>query len=367
MESRKTLIERSSPSFLKDGSDREVTLRTRCRPEVAYLELSELDHALEANKGHVLAVLYYGGDAPITQSLAHPAIQIDLAQFNSPPLAEVWTSQVPVTYQSDDQISAAMNDEVVFGRIEVEEPGGSCLDELTYAAYSRILGYTQQLRYQHLLRIWNHFPAINREQQGVERYRRFCVGRHRAFSEYGSNFKRLLPAGTAVGTNSGPLQIYFLAGTHEGRHIENPRQVSAYEYPAIYGPRSPAFARATLEPLPEPQRLFIAGTSSIVGHSTEHAGDPTAQTLETLRNLQTLIQHVRAGGSSTSSETLRHALLKVYVRHDQDIPLVKEIIQQNTKEPRGVLYLQGDMCRKELLVEIETVVPLIQAAGKPSP
>ena len=93
----------------------------------------------------------------------------------------------------------------------------------------------------------------------------------RAFAD----FPQTLPAGTAVGTMSGPLKIHFLAARQPGTHVENPRQVSAYEYPRVYGPCSPSFARATLRPSISGSHLLIAGTASVVGHVSEHIGDPS--------------------------------------------------------------------------------------------
>ena len=217
---------------------------------------------------------------------ACPVVCLDLPQLNEPPLAEVWTSTLPVTYHQAEGIHFAMNDEVLFGVLQLEESPGTPLDIVTYTGYRRLLVQTQALGYPHLLRVWNYFPSINLESNGLERYQRFCVGRHQALAENLPDFQRMLPAGTAVGTTSGPLQIYFLASTQPGTPVENPRQMNAYEYPRVYGPRSPAFARATLRPSISGSHLFIAGTASVVGHASQHVGMPYQQTLETLHNLE---------------------------------------------------------------------------------
>ena len=154
-----------------------------------------------------------------------------MPQFNGPPLAEVWTSTLPVTYHQAEGIHCAMNDEVLFGALQLEESPGMLLDTVTYTAYRRLLVQARALGYPHLLRVWNYFPHINRESDGLERYQRFCAGRHQALAEGLWDFPRTLPAGTAVGTMSGPLKIHFLAARQPGTHVENPRQVSAYEYP----------------------------------------------------------------------------------------------------------------------------------------
>ena len=176
-----------------------------------------------------------------------------------------------------------------------------------------------------------------------------------------SDFRRHLPAATAIGTRSGPVQIYFLAGKTHGLHLENPRQVSAYKYPPLYGPRSPSFARATLYDAGHEQRLFIAGTSSIVGHASRHPGDPYRQSVETLRNIETVIATARSlrDGTGrpiglTTQET--QTLLKVYVRHPEDFPVVQTAFDEHLRFPARCLYLSGAICRANLLVEAEAVI-----------
>ena len=55
-----------------------------------------------------------------------------------------------------------------------------------------------------------------------------------------------VPAACALGSRNGsPLVIYFLASRQPVTPVENPRQISAYDYPAQYGPK-PAFSRASI-------------------------------------------------------------------------------------------------------------------------
>ena len=88
----------------------------------------------------------------------YPVVCLDIPQFNGPPLAEVWTSTLPVTYHQADGIHCAMNDEVLFGALQLEESPGTLLDTVTYTAYRRLLVQARALGYPHLLRVWNYFP-----------------------------------------------------------------------------------------------------------------------------------------------------------------------------------------------------------------
>jgi chorismate lyase/3-hydroxybenzoate synthase len=103
------------------------------------------------------------------------------------------------------------------------------------------------------------------------------------------------------------LQIYFLAGAHPPTHLGNPRQVNAYEYPTIYGPRSPSFARATLCRSDSATHLFISGTASVVGHQSQHVGSADLQALETVTNLRALVEHAQFANPSLEPGAKREA------------------------------------------------------------
>ena len=324
---------------------------------VAYVETDRLATFLRSSPSTVLGVVCHERNPGRSNGLgAFPVVCLDIPQFNGPSLAEVWTSTLRLTYHQADGIHCAMNDEVLFGALQLEESPGTLLDHVTYTAYRRLLAQVRALGYPHLLRVWNYFPHINREFEGLERYQRFCAGRHQALAAGLAGFPQTLPAGTAVGTMSGPLKIHFLAARQPGTHVENPRQVSAYEYPRVYGPRSPSFARASLRPSVSGSHLLIAGTASVVGHVSLHIGDPHKQTLEIMQNLNALLIHTEQLHGITRGQWYGQALFKVYIRHPEHFTTVRDILKEQLPSHTQVLYLQGDMCRSELLVEVEGIL-----------
>jgi chorismate lyase / 3-hydroxybenzoate synthase len=324
---------------------------------IAYVETARLESFLKASPSPVLGVVRHDRTSEEPHGVgAYPVVCIDLPQFNGPPLAEVWTSNLPVIYHQAEGIHCAMNDEVLFGALQLEESSVTLLDSVTYSAYRRLLARVRALGYPHLLRVWNYFPHINLESDGLERYQRFCAGRHQALAEGLAGFPHTLPAGTAVGTMSGPLKIHFLASRQPGTHVENPRQVSAYEYPLVYGPRSPSFARASLRPSISGSHLLIAGTASVVGHVSVHIGDPYQQTLEIMQNLNALLTHTEQLHGITRGQWYGQALFKIYIRHPEHVAMIRDILQEQLPSHTQVLYLQGDMCRTELLLEIEGIL-----------
>ena len=319
-----------------------------------YVETARLKTLLKTSSCDFLGIVHHerspGGSNGLS---ACPTVCLDLPQFSGPPITEVWTSTLPVTYHQADGIHCAMNGEVLFGAIEIEEPVGTRLDIVTYNAYHRLLSQARALGYMHLLRVWNYFPHINRESDGRERYQQFCTGRHRALAENLPDFPRSLPAATAIGTMSGPLNLHFLAAKQPGIHIENPRQVHAYEYPSLYGPSSPSFARATLRSSITGSHLLISGTASVVGHRSVHICEPYKQILEIIHNLNALIGHTERLHSGTRGRWSRGAVFKIYIRQPEHFATIRDIFEERLPSDAQVLYLQGEMCRSELLAEVE--------------
>jgi enamine deaminase RidA (YjgF/YER057c/UK114 family) len=206
--------------------------------------------------------------------------------------------------------------------------------------------------YNAILRFWNYFPGVNRVSHNLERYLQFNIGRQNAFLSHGRSVTGNVPAACALGSADGGLQVAFLAARADPIGIENPRQISAYHYPDQYGPRSPTFSRASLVNLWGRDLLFISGTASIVGHQTLHAGDVGAQTRECLRNIAAVVAEAnrRTPGAGFDLGDLAY---KVYIRYREDLVRVRHELMRFIGAPVSVVFLQADVCRADLLVEIE--------------
>jgi enamine deaminase RidA (YjgF/YER057c/UK114 family) len=248
----------------------------------------------------------------------------------------------------------------LFGSIAIDERtlgrGSAALLCATSIAYRDLFATLGQTRHPHLIRVWNYLPEINRHTDGDERYRHFNRARLTAFRDWGHSTVGAVPAACALGSPAGsPLSIYFLASRRAPMAIENPRQTSAYHYPPKYGSHAPTFSRAcSLGALPG-RHLFVSGTASIVGHETLHPGDVAAQTRVTLENIGALVEEAnrRAGGARYSLDGLAY---KIYARRPGDLPAIEQVLDQSPGAPASRLFLQADICREELLVEIEASV-----------
>jgi chorismate lyase / 3-hydroxybenzoate synthase len=309
-------------------------------------------------------------DAPADAALLHaraldPTERDDLAspRLLHPPHAVVerWFGSAPVRHQQDGALRWATDGQLFFGSLTLDEQqveGG--LGQAAEQAYAMVFRTLAQSGFPHLLRVWNYMARINEPTDGLERYRQFNVGRQAAFLEAGRSAFVGSPAACALGTERGPLTVHVLAGRQEPRAVENPRQVSAYHYPAEYGPRTPTFSRAALADLGSGcEGLFISGTASIVGHETLHVGDVHGQTLETIDNLEALIASAVAQSRLPASDAHRMHDLEctVYVRHADDLDAVRRAFEQrvgaDSPAAQRAVYLRADVCRSDLLVEIE--------------
>lgn len=293
-----------------------------------------------------------------------------LAQVSMPVLGEecevleLWRIGDEVRAGAQGRVRYTCTADVLFGSVSLREedvvPAGDSaqhgrLYEATRQAYRDIFATLAGEGHRHLLRVWNYIPDINVETDGLERYRQFNSARQEALTASGRAVAGNVPAASALGAATGsPLVIYFLASRLAPALIENPRQVSAYHYPAEYGPRSPAFSRAAVLGKNGAATLFISGTASIVGHRTLHSGDPLEQTRETLRNIEALLEE--AGRTALGRKLPLEALAyKVYVRDPRDLPVIRAQLTEAIGTDASVLYLKADICRRDLAVEIEAV------------
>jgi chorismate lyase / 3-hydroxybenzoate synthase len=220
--------------------------------------------------------------------------------------------------------------------------------------YRRMFAAASRL---HLYRIWNYVPRINAVTAGMENYQRFCRGRSLAFEErFGGGFQRMLPSASAVGTTDGPLAAAFLAGKANPRHFENPCQTPAFEYPPRYGPRPPSFSRATAVETGREKQVFISGTAAIRGHASVAEGNLDGQLGCTLENLD-LIGRTAGLGPGLGDPAVWRRTFKVFLRRASDLRPAESRLERDLFRPGDLVsYMQADICRSDLLVEIEATL-----------
>ncbi|MFL6245822.1 MAG: Rid family hydrolase [Thermoanaerobaculia bacterium] len=251
------------------------------------------------------------------------AFGIPLRPLGAEPPVEIWTA----------------GEDLLFGSFAIEAT--ETIEQTARETYAGLIERARAAGYPYFVRMWNYVGDINGYDGGRERYQLFCSGRHDAFVAAGYHHDVDLPAASAVGMRGRGLIGYFLAASEPGVQVENPRQVAAYRYPPEYGAKSPSFSRATIWK----DRVFVSGTSSVLGHATVHDGDVLAQLEETLLNIETVL--------AQTGRTLDNVIsAKTYIRRAADYDLIAArlagLLPSN-------LYLEADICRADLLLEIECV------------
>jgi len=263
---------------------------------------------------------------------------------------EVWRSPHTLQPGQHGPVHYLYCDDFLFGSLYIGDQDFDDVADATAHAYQEIHDTLEQAGFPALLRMWNYFPRINEESHGLERYRSFCLGRHTALDAW--HFpEEQLPAASAIGTLSEGMVIYFVAGKAPGIQIENPRQVSAFHYPPQYGPKSPSFSRATL--MNEWGQLYISGTASIVGHETLHIDDVTGQFHEIMANIETVIDQANYASPINCKSLSDCQLIRIYLRNPTNRDLVAQLIKERFGPDLKYQLVQGDICRTDLLLEIE--------------
>lgn len=296
----------------------------------------------------VLAVFGFGAHAPDHDDPRYVHVGLEPVAGAAP--FEVWRGCGPVRHGHDGDIAWAHGDQLGFGVIEVDEAQAGGIAAAAELAYAALLQHVARGPFPALLRVWNYLDAITEGEGDAERYRQFSIGRARGMLGHVSDF----PAATAIGRRDGRrvLQVYWLAAARPGRGIENPRQISAYRYPRQYGPQPPSFARATLPPL-DAMPLLLSGTASVVGHASAHPDDIHAQLSETFRNLDALVEVARPLRPGLGVCIGASSLLKAYVRQPDHAAAVATALDSRLPDPDSALLLHADVCRTDLLVEID--------------
>jgi len=325
-------------------------------PSTMPLYVDEIERAQLAleHPANVLATVHFGAAPAPRRPAPWLEARIPNLRLSPGPAEEVWPAAGAVTRIDVEGASAAGDDRSVFVAIEAQAASGPGIDALTFDVYRRLLRVVTRAGYPHALRIWNYVPRIHDTSSGIDRYRLFCKGRSEAFAaQYGGAFSDRLPAASAVGCEGDALVVHVLASREPGRHVENPRQVAAYRYPERYGPKSPAFARGTVAGAAWDGAVFVSGTASIVGHDSVFPGDPARQTEETMRNVEAVLDSAGVPGQGGPLGP-RLQSLRVYVRFPDQIDAIRAAVRESM---RGgdvpTAWLQAEICREELLVEIE--------------
>lgn len=299
----------------------------------------------EAVFGELMRVHFGSGREPIG------AVRVRLQALHD--TAEAWLAQGRVQGGNSGGARFAADESFLFGTLDLDERDYPDFEAVVADAYERMRRVSMLHGYPYSVRTWSYFSGINEGYGDEERYRQFCCGRERGL---GPAWFESEPAATVIGRPelSARFQLQWLAATQPGVAIDNPRQTPPHEYPREYGPTPPRFARGHLWRDARGAVLLISGTASVVGHRSMHPDQLRPQFEETERNLRVLLERA-AGVLGRPAAFDAGTLLRVYVREAEHLYEVADLVRERFGPNVHAAILHGEVCRRELLVEIDGV------------
>ncbi|MEN6324116.1 MAG: hypothetical protein ABFD09_11605 [Proteiniphilum sp.] len=215
-----------------------------------------------------------------------------------------------------------------------------------------------------IVRQWNYIPQITRIEGNTQHYQDFNDARSSFYDNV--SWENGYPAATGIGTARGEVTVDLeTVLPAEGSHIiiegiDNQLQVSAFDYSCHVlvgekdaGKTPPKFERAKSVAFAGKKLLYISGTAAIRGEESLEGIGVLHQTQATIENIENLVLQAGEGVKVTNMVAGNEFLaLRVYLKNATDYDKVKAVV---AKIYPGVsaLYILADVCRDNLLVEIE--------------
>lgn len=330
------------------------------------------DRADEA-EARELVRAHFGAEAPVTTCVTQPPCD------GSALAIELWAmGGAGVRAQRYGEDLLAVEAEgirwIYAGGVEAVNAGSGNAHDESRAVLERLqrrLG-DAGVAFDHVVRTWIYVNQITAGVDGTQRYQEFNRARAEFYREI--PFGRALrppfpgapgpryPASTGIGTADERICCASVALATERRDVfvvplENPSQTPAYDYASGFSPHAPKFSRAMVVVQGGFASVLVSGTASIVEAATVFPGDVVRQTEQTLDNIERLIARENAArqGLPGFGATLRDvAKLRVYLKRTGDYEVCRAVVERRL--PRvPALYLHADVCRPDLLVEIEAI------------
>ncbi len=202
-----------------------------------------------------------------------------------------------------------------------------------------------------IIRQWNYIEQITASQNGNQNYQSFNNARSEFYAK--TNWNNGYPAATGIGSDLGGVLIDFDAALFTSPDtyatpIDNKLQIAAHAYSgqvlaSAQNQRStPKFERAKRITSGSRQLVYISGTAAIRGEESLAGVGLERQFHITMENIAQLIDKAVP------------VMLRVYLKNREDYEEAARIM--NTYYPSlPVSYMCADVCRDELLIEIEGI------------
>jgi len=315
---------------------------------------------------------FYGSDLPATSYIPQPPCAGKLLAIEALGVGR-GMGEVDIQRISEQLVIARHNGIAWVHCADVvpQTTGNSLYDRTTRGfEQMRELFCKAGVRFDQVIRTWLYLGGIVADDADQQRYKELNRARTDFYNDIPFLTGRLpegyrgpvFPASTGIGTEGREIMMSAIALATDRDDIlamplENPRQVAAYDYASHYSPKSPKFSRAMALSCGNYATIFVSGTASITHSETRHVGDAAAQTDETLTNIEALISEENLAGHGlpglgTTLDGL--GLVRVYIKRQEDYAATRAVCEKRLGE-LPTIYAVADVCRPELLVEIEGI------------
>lgn len=219
-----------------------------------------------------------------------------------------------------------------------------------------------------IVRQWNYIERITAFEGEHQHYQDFNDSRSHfyAATEWPDGY----PAATGIGTQLGgvlvdvnaiiPKKDYFKCVP-----LDNALQVAAHAYSQnvllgtedrVFNEKTtPKFERAKAVVGEDRGIVYISGTAAIRGEQSLTNVGILVQTGTTMENINYLISEENLAKAGVSiAEPCHLEMLRVYLKNPEDVTAVKVYMEHLFTEV-PISYLLADVCRDELLIEIEGI------------
>uniref|UniRef100_UPI0040566134 chorismate transformation enzyme, FkbO/Hyg5 family n=1 Tax=Alistipes sp. TaxID=1872444 RepID=UPI0040566134 len=218
-----------------------------------------------------------------------------------------------------------------------------------------------------IVRQWNFIGSIVSYRNGKQNYQEFNDARTCYYAT--GEWKNGYPAATGIGAEGdciivGGIAFKKIGADTKGIYpIDNPLQVAAH----IYSKRvlidddvnamksTPKFERAKLIETACGACCFVSGTAAIRGEESVDASSVKMQTIKTIENIEYLVSKENLVRFGCKPYDLEYVKLHVYIKNAEDYDVVREVVEASFAQI-PVVYSIADVCRSELLVEIEGIL-----------
>ncbi|MFI3262554.1 MAG: RidA family protein [Rikenellaceae bacterium] len=225
----------------------------------------------------------------------------------------------------------------------------------------------ENLKVEDIVRQWNYIEHITSMNNGVQNYQSLNDERTHFYAK--GDWSKGYPAATGIGTTCGGAVIDFDAMITNDVQIitlDNELQVPAHDYSQdvllgledeVYKERTtPKFERGKAISSDSYTMSYISGTAAIRGEESIENMDIDRQIIVTMENINYLVsaKNLKKYGAKADIEDPQYSALRVYLKNESDIEATRKFMERNYPET-DLCYLLADVCRDELLIEIEGI------------